>query len=319
MSRLIGSHEERWSLSRAIDALADSAKRAGHPGWIWIAGIVYPSLGIGLELGSRLGFATSPVGVFLESAWESLYGAERGGGDVLPIAVLKTALVLPFLGLLFWPLYRLVAGLSRLAHPPAWESAREGRATPRLRAAWRAGQGLTKAALGLWIQLSLLFGVALFAFSFPVMVLDQALDLSPGRVGRTFVMGIVLGPLIVALALYIMALMVLLQLALHSLAHNRRGVASALIHAWRIARHDVWATLRTILVDLVLTMSVLLVWKVLEGPIDGTFGSGGFATFVSVVVQLPLVGFAGVARAGYWARAYRALGGLSPDDGVPGL
>ena len=30
-------------------------------------------------------------------------------------------------------------------------------------------------------------------------------------------------------------------------------------------------------------------------------------------------GFVGVTRALYWARAYRALGGLSPADGVPGL
>jgi hypothetical protein len=34
---------------------------------------------------------------------------------------------------------------------------------------------------------------------------------------------------------------------------------------------------------------------------------------------LLLYGFAGVTRAGFWARTYRALGGLSPADGVPGL
>ena len=27
----------------------------------------------------------------------------------------------------------------------------------------------------------------------------------------------------------------------------------------------------------------------------------------------------GVTRASYWARMYRELGGLSPEDGVPGL
>jgi hypothetical protein len=32
-----------------------------------------------------------------------------------------------------------------------------------------------------------------------------------------------------------------------------------------------------------------------------------------------LTAIAGVARALYWARVYRALGGLTPEDGVPGL
>ena len=34
---------------------------------------------------------------------------------------------------------------------------------------------------------------------------------------------------------------------------------------------------------------------------------------------LAIYGFAGVVRAGFWARAYRALGGLSAADHVPGL
>jgi hypothetical protein len=43
------------------------------------------------------------------------------------------------------------------------------------------------------------------------------------------------------------------------------------------------------------------------------------ADWLDWVVGITLTGFAGVTRAAYWARAYRALGGLSPDDGVPGL
>ncbi len=42
-------------------------------------------------------------------------------------------------------------------------------------------------------------------------------------------------------------------------------------------------------------------------------------SFVCLPLVPILLGFAGVTRAGYWAQAYRALGGLSPDDGVPGL
>ena len=44
MSRLIGDPGERWSLQRAVDALAESARCAGRPGWIWVAGLFYPSL-----------------------------------------------------------------------------------------------------------------------------------------------------------------------------------------------------------------------------------------------------------------------------------
>src|SRR5262245_66177033 len=51
MSTLIGTESERWSLPRAIDALAESARQAGHPGWIWVAGFFYPTLTLGLDLG----------------------------------------------------------------------------------------------------------------------------------------------------------------------------------------------------------------------------------------------------------------------------
>jgi hypothetical protein len=104
---------------------------------------------------------------------------------------------------------------------------------------------------------------------------------------------------------------VLTQLALHSLAHNKRGIGSALLHGWRIMRHDVPATVRAVLVDVLLTVAILLVTTMVGSviPLDA----------VDWMLSITLAGFAGVARAAYWARAYRALGGLSPDDGVPGL
>lgn len=318
MSRLIGAEEERWSLSRAIDALGDAAKQAGAPGLIWIAGIFYPSLSLGLELSSRQPIETSPIAQMAWSAWHSLMREPVEGGEVvmpLPVAVLVAVITLPLLGLLFWPFYRLVAGLARIAHPPAWREACADKSKPDLKAAWRSGKGLTLATVGLWVQMTLLLGVALFAFSIPVTILTSSLDLSPGRTAHMVLLGTLLGPLIALLLVYMMALAVLLQLALHSLVHNRRGVGSALIHAWRIARNDPWATARTIVVDLVLTLSVLALWKLVYGAVGGMPG----ASVVNWFIQLPLIGFAGVTRAGYWARAYRALGGLSPEDGVPGL
>jgi hypothetical protein len=316
MSRLVGAQEERWSLSRAIDALGDAAKQAGSPGLIWIAGIFYPSLSLGLELSARHSIETSPIAHMAASAWSSLRQEPLAGDSMpLPAAVLVAMMLMLAVGLLFWPFYRLVAGLARIAHPPAWRAACEGKARPDLKATWRAGKGLTLAAVGLWIQMSLLLGVALLAFSIPFTVLVSSLELRPDDTGDLFVLGAVLGPLIAVLVMYMLALAVLLQLALHSLVHNRRGVGSALIHAWRIARNDAWATARTILVDLVLMLSILALWKIVEGPIHALPGG----TTLGWIVQLPLLGFAGVTRAGYWARAYRALGGLSPEDGVPGL
>jgi hypothetical protein len=134
-------------------------------------------------------------------------------------------------------------------------------------------------------------------------------------VHRVLFVGLVLSPIVAILLIYWLAISVLMQLALHSLAHNRRGVGSALLHAWRILRHDVAATARAILVDVLLFLTIVAIWRMVDGLI-GDLPGGGWLT---QLLKLLLVGFAGVARAGYWARAYRALGGLSPDDGVPGL
>jgi hypothetical protein len=119
-----------------------------------------------------------------------------------------------------------------------------------------------------------------------------------------------LSPFLLLVMAYAAVLMVLNQLALHSLAHNRRGVASALTHAWRLVRASPLGATRAAVVDLVLFFSVLLAAKILTGLLgDGLDG----------LILLALLGFAGVARAGYWARTYRALGGLGHADRVPGL
>jgi hypothetical protein len=318
MSRLVGAQEDRWSLSRAIDALGDAAKQAGSPGLIWLAGVLYPSLSLGLEMSARHSIETSPIAHLASTAWSFLRAEPVESGRIpLPAVLLLWMVSLLSIGLLCWPFYRMVAGLARIAHPPAWEAASGGKSRPELKATWRAGKGLTLAAFGLWIQMLLLLGVALVAFSIPLTVLVSSFDLSTGDTGDLFVLGAMLGPLIAILLTYMMVLAVLLQLALHSLVHNRRGVGSALIHAWRIARNDPWATARTILVDLVLMLSILALWKLLQGPFDALPTTLG--TILNWFLQLPLLGFAGVTRAGYWARAYRALGGLSPEDGVPGL
>lgn len=288
VSRLFGERGERWSLARAVDALGDSARLAGRPGWIWLAGLVYPALtfnpGFGLE------------------------GNLRGQGlklqihDVFGVNLAVALVALPLLA-------RVWAGLARVSSPDVWRQHAEAGRPPRLAEVWRAGQGLTSSALGLWLQLALL-GIlgSLLLVVLPAVALSS-LEVEP------VLAAVALGPLTAWLIAYVLVLSMLLQLALHSLAQNRRGTASAFVHAWRIARNDPWATLRAVLVDLLLFATV----QVISGLLGGLLAS----TCVGIaLVWLPLLGlsaFSGVVRCCYWARAYRALGGLAPEDHVPGL
>jgi hypothetical protein len=301
MSSLIGVPADRWSLSRAVDALADSARQAGRPGLVWFVGFLYPSL--------TFGIVRAPV------EWSDDEGirALMVGGSPLAGKLLAATCAGVCIGLFFFPVFRLVAGLARVSPPEAWREACGGRRTPRLRALWKNGAGMTLSTLGLWLQLMVMVAGALLLILLPAELASRWLvsaNATPEAM-RWVLAALLIGPIVTFFACYALAVAVLCQLALHSLAHNRRGVGSALLHGWRIMRHDPWATARAVLVDLVLTMSVLALWWILSWVVP--------VEWVGVVLFVLLTGFAGVARSGYWARAYRALGGLSPDDGVPGL
>ena len=317
MSTLIGTESERWSLPRAIDALAESARQAGHPGLVWIAGFFYPTVTLGLDLGWD-GPLTHSLGL--------LFGAvnreEVSAGSLwkivqrMPVVPLLLFVVAPCAGMLFLPFFRLVAGLARIGPARAWTAATAGRSAPRLKTVWQAGAGLMLPTFGLWLQLVLVMGGALLLGSLPAAALASAIK-DPAESPKTAVLlGAMIVPILVVLMAYAMALSVLNQLALHSLAHNRRGVYSALLHGWRIMRNDPWATARAVMVDLVLFLTVLMAWQMFTGFSDLLGAAGAVLAWIAKAL---LTSFAGVARAGYWARAYRALGGLSPDDGVPGL
>jgi hypothetical protein len=214
------------------------------------------------------------------------------------------------------PLFRLTAGLARIGPAQAWQAACKGRRTPSLATVWAEGKGLVFSAFGLWVQLALMIAVAAFLGSLPVTVLARTIESRDNEFETAVLMGALLVPIVIVLVGYAIVLSVLNQFALHSLAHNRRGVYSALLHGWRIMRNDGWATARAVLVDLILLITVAMGWAALAG-FGKFFGKPGID--LAVIVNLVLTGFAGVTRAGYWARAYRALGGLAPDDGVPGL
>lgn len=329
-SSFLGNPGDRWPLSKAVDALADAARGAGVPGLIWIAGAFYPSLNLNVDL----------ILSFL-AVIEQVSGIDLpGGGDVGPVVMLFAPGNLSIehgslmgtigLTLLFLPLilviYRFIVGLAMVSDPRIWDAAKSfdesaghveleseelKRRTPRLRTVWRAGRGLGLTAFALWLMLLGLLMGALLVLVGPLVALVKVLGLS--EFSAVFA-GLII-PVLVLLLAYAVVLMVLNQLALHSLAHNRRGVASALTHAWRLVRASPMSALRATVVDFVLFMSIVLIAKLVGGALEHTPVISGFAP----IFVFLLYGFAGVTRAGFWARTYRALGGLSATDQVPGL
>jgi len=287
MSRFTGTPDERWSLRTALDELIESARRAAQPGWIWVAGLLYPSLSLGGEM---------------------LQDFNLDGDFKYQRLALGTLIALVFFS-------RIIAGLTRLSPTAVWDRVSGDRGHPGLRDCWRAGRGLTASVVGMRLSIELLrFGVLMLMF-LPAGFVWGVLDGLSAQGPAAILLALFALPALAALAVYNLLLSLLLQLALHSLVHNRRGVASALQHAWSILRHDPWAASRALAAEIVLSITTLAV-----------LAGFGLAAVVFLPLAIPaviagvcLTGIVGVTRAGYWARAYRALGGLSPEDGVPGL
>lgn len=311
MSRLIGDPGERWSLQRAVDALAESARTAGRPGWIWVAGLCYPSLiltnqVLSLFLG-LLGEATDLPAPDLQ--------LDFGPGSFFQVGSVESVVDALWLFPLLLVAGRLVAGLASVGGPDEWTAAcglPSTRKSPRLSRVWNEGKGITLSAIGLWIAIQFITFAAVLMLLGPIVMLVNIFGL------REFTPGVALlvSPVAVFLFLYVTVLQVMNQLALHSLASNRRGVVSALTHAWRLIRHSPWAAVRGAAVDLLLSLTIALLGYVLT---IGACITCVLAPILWAVIHFCLTGFTGVTRACYWARLYRDLGGLTPSDRVPGV
>lgn len=321
MSSLIGTPGDRWTLARAIDAMAESVRQVARPGLVWLCGLFFPGLTFMAGSGGELIFPLFFRGV-------------SSGASEETTVVLGLGIVLVVLGA------RVTAGLARLGAPEAWAEHARGRRTVRLRDVWRAGSGLGWSALGLWLLVLTMLAIpALVVLAPPLYVLEHW-GFMPGGVQEetNLFCAIVLGPFASAVLVLGLVLSVIYQLALQSLVHNRRGTASALQHAWRLARNDPWATARAVLVDFLAlaTMTVVYGIAVLLFAFSLAFvcclAPALFLLFFARkpwavrtvellygALLLVLPGFIGVVRAAFWARVYRELGGLSPVDGVPGL
>ncbi|MBI5432408.1 MAG: hypothetical protein HZA52_06240 [Planctomycetes bacterium] len=319
MSKILASDDRTWSLASAVDALTESARIAGRPSLLWLAGFFYPGVGLGLGLGwSWILRSIENAGGDENSTWVlapmrlGALGANDGFTSLL-VGTLAVGCAAPLLFPLLLPIFRLIVGLA------GWSSQATPYARGRFRDAWRHGRGNTLSSGALWVQCWMLVVIAAAVFLLPVVALVHAAELPIGNAGASAALPhpvtvLVSAPSSLVVLVYALAISILFQLALHSLAQNRRGAGSALVHAWRLARRDPWATIRALIGDSLLSFVYWIAFWMLLGLLHvPVFGGIALAAYIA------LGGFVGVTRALYWARAYRALGGLSPADGVPGL
>ncbi|MCP4035953.1 MAG: hypothetical protein GY733_03380 [bacterium] len=309
MSILRGEPGSVWTLPSAVDALAVSARRAGRPGAIWLAGLGYQFLNFGWIFGATIAVPVAQKA--LPEVFDGSWWRVRPilGWDLLSLVSDHGASILiggaPFLLIFF----RFVAGLARIS--PEWVArGPEHERRPGLRHAWREGKRLTLSALGLWTQILLMMFGATLLFIGPIQLFLQFVGWEANPITA-----VLAGVAAALMLIYGFLLSILFQIALHSLVQNRRGVASALLHAWRIAKNDPLATARATIVDLVLYITTIVIPFGIATLLVALLG------LADSLVLLPLMvldGFAGCTRCAYWGRAYRALGGLSTLDDVPG-
>jgi hypothetical protein len=300
------------TLQGSIDALAAAARRAGRPGTVWLGGIAYQLVVLGWFSGAAV---AGPVlqdsfinvrGSFLETGtlrWRWLPGLEEMM-FTLRSGTKGSLLLVPFALLLF----RMAGGLARVAAPQRWNE--DGR-RPGWRRLWRGGKGLTVSGFALWLQFLLMMFGATLLFIGPAQLFVSFVHLD--ELGA--LTAILSGVLLVLLLVYSFLLSVLFQIALHSLVANRRGVGSAVLHAWRIAKNDPMGTARAAAADALLTAAVagLQLCMVIAAAL---------LHLPAMLLWIPLLGMlglVGVARCIFWAQVYRTLGGISTlDPDVPG-
>lgn len=298
MSLIRGRAGETWTLQEAVNALAESVRQAGRPTWLLPLGLIYPPILLVFDMQVFPGGAE----VLLTGEWKEGVALN----NQLGVSILESVLL--FL-VLFVPFMRLVPGLATVTSRSVWNQFAVQGKPPGLRDAFRAGKGLWLSATGLYFQTFLMIGMGFLICLGPV-----ALGLTLIGLDEEIVPFFLL-PILLFLLLYSLVISVLYQLSLHSLTHNRRGVGSAMQHAWRLMQAHPWAVGRTLLVDTVLSVTV---WTIMAAAVP-LFGLTCVLIPFLPVLAVALVGFVGVTRAGFWSRAYRSLGGVTQEDGLPGL
>ncbi len=297
MSMLRGQPGEHWPLSRAFSTMGEAARQGAAPGAHWLAGFAYQGMSFGWTFGMVVAaplWQGSPfgAGVGPRRLTDPLFVIESGGWALLFLIVPVS--------------FRLATGLATLSSAARWNEARGRRNTPRLRHIFRAGKGMTLPALGLWLQVLAMMVGATLLFIGPTRLLVEALRFDDDNPVTVLAMG----SSIALIFFYGFALSILFQLSLQSLVQNRRGVGSALLHAWRIAKNDAAGLARATAVD---AFVYLTAFATLTGLaiVNHLARNQGLLALLILVAWFALDGVVGCMRCAYWSRTYAGLGGIS--------
>lgn len=295
------SAPRRADLAWLAETLRLAGRRAGHPGSFWLAGVAYHFLSFGWAFGVVL--AMPMVDQFApDVAWERF--AELTGGSLLSHVALHGRgwiVILP----LALAMFRVAGGLARVAPLERWQTAaqKSGRTHPRMRHILNEGKGTTLPAGLLWLHVLLMMGLASAALVLPAWAVLSNMGFS----GWSPLSAVVTGLAVALTSFYGFLLGILFQLALHSMVRNRRGVGSALLHAWRLVRNDPGAAVRAATMDAVLQF-VASIGLVAAGLVGLYIPQLGLACFLA---QAMVYACTGCVRCLYWSRVYEELGGLS--------
>ncbi len=293
---------KRADLAWLSNTLGRAGRRVGRPGPIWLGGLAYSFLSFGWTFGLVLAV---PFVSRLDPRQEWLVRLGRATGGLLGLVTSNnTTLILLMLPIIL-AFARLAGGLTRLAPPEVWDrvARSKNRSRPVLRDAWRHGRSVSISTGLLWLQVVLMMALLAATLILPAWGVLRIFGfeewstltavLSGAAAAMTLVYGFLLG--------------ILFQLALHSLMHNRRGIGSALLHAWRLARNDPGATIRATAMD---AGFQLVKWIVLVALGIAESLAQGLAPLVVMAVLLVYAGF-GCIRCLYWSEVYEEFGGQS--------
>ena len=311
-------------LKEATDHLIDSARQVARPGWVWIVGILYPGITVNLnfeellQLAGELGEVT-PEEVAEESAGVRELVGELAQREDLQLSLLGIGgsfIALILLGIpVVLTLSRLYAGLASTASADSWRRTGDPSKVPSLGQVWVSGGGMSWSSFGVSVLLGLMRVIALLllvgvpALFFQGVLRDGVFE------DRGVLFTITYLPLAGVLILYSLVLGSLHQLALHSLVENRRGMTSALRHAWRLLRVETQQSVSFLVIELCCALiGTLAIMGVYLGATVLCL-----LTPAALFIHLALLGFAGVLRAAFWSRAYRQMGGATSSDPLGGI
>ncbi|MCH2103186.1 MAG: hypothetical protein MK297_04135 [Planctomycetes bacterium] len=308
-------------LREVREDLFDAVRQVSRPAWIWIVGVFYPEVTVNLELDKllrqaiELGEAIQGQGKAEASTqfteFATVAAQDPGvsftllglGGSLLLVLIFGTPLLLAT--------SRLFAGLASCARRDAWAQT----PSPSLAHIWARGEGMSMSSFGLSVLLGLMKATAILLLVGAPVLFFQGVLTGGGLEEHGALLAVIYLPIAGVLILYSLVMGALHQLALHSLVENRRGMTSALRHAWRLLRVNSTLSVAYVLMELacvlVLTLSVAAV--------------GLTTSFIcllapaTIFLSLMLYGFTGVLRAAFWSRAYRRLGGATSGDRLGGV